>query len=121
MSLQDELRMQLIKQFAADVVENVSQDGSVYYACPSCRRPVAKSKDRCGSCEQMLNWDNIVRVEQERSGSKTATLSFEVSGDFVKEDCRKCPLSYITKREGENVYECPLNMRGKCPLEIRVK
>ena len=45
-------------------------------------------------------------------------LTFEVPGDFARADCRKCPLSYITKKDGENQYDCPLNMRNKCPLEF---
>ena len=45
-------------------------------------------------------------------------LMFEVPGDFVKGDCRKCPLSYISRRDGESVYDCPLNMRKDCPLKF---
>lgn len=51
-------------------------------------------------------------------GVKTATLKFEVGGDFNKGDCRKCPLSYIAKENNENVYECPLKMRANCKLDI---
>ena len=51
-------------------------------------------------------------------GVKTATLKFEVGGDFNKGDCRKCPLSYIAKENNENVYECPLIMRANCKLDI---
>ncbi len=36
-----------------------------------------------------------------KSGEKTATLSFKVSGDLVKSDCRKCPISYIGRCNGE--------------------
>lgn len=118
MALQDELREQLIKQFAADVVMLTEDTGKEYYACPTCKRHVALSNEKCPSCDQKLKWDNVKKVENEKVGIKTASLSFEVPGDFVKSDCRKCPLSYIAKREGENVYECPLNMRNNCPLTI---
>lgn len=118
MAMQDELREQLIKQFSADVVEAVDPNGKMYYACPTCRRAVARSRDKCVSCNQSLNWENISKKELAQKGVKKATLTFEVPGDFAKADCRKCPLSYITKKDGENVYDCPLNMRNKCPLEI---
>ena len=36
MALQDDLRAQLIKQFAADVVEITEESGNVYYGCPTC-------------------------------------------------------------------------------------
>ena len=119
MALQDDLRAQLIKQFAADVVEVTEENGRQYYACPTCKRPVSRGNGKCVSCDQVLNWDNISKEERVSVGVKKATLTFEVSGDFAKADCRKCPLSYITKKDGENVYDCPLNMRNKCPLEIQ--
>ncbi len=118
MALQDELREQLIKQFQAEVIILVEQTGEEYYACPTCKRHVAVSYDKCPSCDQKLKWDNIRRVELETKGSKRANLTFNVPGDFVKSDCRKCPLSYIGKSDGENVYECPLGLRNHCPLEI---
>ena len=49
---------------------------------------------------------------------KKAVLEFDVPGDFVLSDCRKCPLSYIAKQDGDNVYECPLGMRNNCPLKF---
>ncbi|MBQ6815113.1 MAG: hypothetical protein IJP13_06205 [Lachnospiraceae bacterium] len=119
MALQDDLRAQLIKQFAADVVEVTEAPDKVYYACPTCKRPVSRGNDKCTSCGQALNWSSISKEEYARVGMKMATLSFEVPGDFAKSDCRKCPLSYITKREGQNMYDCPLNMRNKCPLEFK--
>lgn len=118
MALQDNLRAELIKQFPAEAVEITDLTGNTYYACPTCKRPVALSKDKCQACDQVLTWDSIRKEEMKRAGAKTATLSFEVPGDFSKSDCRKCPLSYITKTDKENVYECPLNMRTSCPLEI---
>ncbi len=118
MALQDDLRAQLIKQFAADVLIVTDKDGMESYVCPTCKRQVAKSNDKCPSCEQAIKWDNIRTIEAEKSGEKTATLSFKVPGDFSKSDCRKCPISYIGRRDGENVYECPLNKRNDCPLEI---
>ena len=51
-------------------------------------------------------------------GSKKAKIEFDVPADFALEDCRKCPLSYIGRNGDENVYECPLQMRGSCRLEL---
>ena len=61
--------------------------------------------------------DNI-RHENEAKGSKKAKIEFDVPADFALEDCRKCPLSYIGRNGDENVYECPLQMRGSCRLEL---
>lgn len=118
MALQDDLRAQLIKQFAAEVIQVTETNGKKYYACPTCKRAVAKSDVNCPGCAQALSWQNIRVEEAGPTGPKTATLSFEVPGDFVKGDCRKCPLSYIAKSNMENVYECPLNRRTNCPLKI---
>ncbi len=118
MALQDDLRAQLIKQFSAEVVEITETTGKKYYACPTCKRAVAKSDTKCPGCAQALSWNNIRIEETKITGPKTATLSFEVAGDFVKGDCRKCPLSYIAKTGQDNVYECPLNKRVICPLQI---
>lgn len=118
MALQDDLRAQLIKQFAAEVLIVTEKNGTENYVCPTCKRQVAKSNEKCPSCEQMLKWDSVRRIEAEKCGVKTATISFEIPGDFVKSDCRKCPISYIGRRDGESIYECPLNMRNNCPLVI---
>ena len=118
MALQDDLRAQLIKQFAAEVVERTEQNGNKYYSCPTCKRAVAKSEDKCLGCQQVLSWKNIRIEEQGPNGPKFAILKFEVPGNFSKGDCRKCPLSYIAKSGTENVYECPLNNRVNCPLSI---
>lgn len=116
--MQDDIRAELIKQFPADVVEVTQQEGTKYYACPTCKRPVALGDSKCEFCGQVLRWEQI-RQEEERSvGVRTATLTFEVAGDFVSGDCRKCPLSYISKLNEERVYQCPLNMRANCTLEI---
>lgn len=116
MGLQDDLRAQLIKQFAAEVIELTEQNGKKYYACPTCKRPVVKSDLKCPGCQQALSWQNIHVVEQGSSGPRYATLRFEVPSDFERGYCRKCPLSYIAKTNMENVYECPLNNRTHCPL-----
>ncbi len=118
MGLQDDLRAQLIKQFAAEVVELTEQGGKRFYACPTCKRSVVKSYDKCPSCQQVLSWQNIRMEEQGTAGPRYATFKIEVPGDFSKGDCRKCPLSYIAKSAQENVYECPLNRRANCPMEI---
>ena len=119
MALEDGLRTQLIKQFPAEVVIITEESGNEIYACPTCKRQVALSNEKCSSCDQKLSWENIRKIEIEKVGVKTATLSFEVPGNFVKADCRKCPISYIGKSDGESVYECPLGRRNNCPLEIK--
>lgn len=119
MALQDDfLRAQLIKQFEADVLIVIGEDGSESYVCPTCRRHVARSYTKCQACEQALKWDSVKRIETERAGMKKASITFEVPGDFVKSDCRKCPISYIARRDSENIYDCPLNKRSDCPLII---
>ena len=118
MALENDLRANLIKQFPAEVFKVTDQNGREYFACPTCKRPVAMSKDKCTSCEQMLSWSNIREEDRKLVGMKKATLSFEVPGDFAKSDCRKCPLSYIAKTDGDNMYECPLGLRNNCPLEF---
>ena len=49
---------------------------------------------------------------------RAVAIEFDVPADFVLEDCRKCPMSYIGRNGDENVYECPLQMRGSCRLEL---
>lgn len=115
--MQEDLRAQLIRQFPSEVVEVADMDGKTYYACPTCKRAVAFGMDKCNGCNQKLSWENIRKQNQSR-GIKRATVEFEVPNDFSKEDCRKCPLSYIGRSGDENVYECPLQMRGSCSLKI---
>ena len=115
--MQDDIREQLIKQFPSDEVEILDQSGKPYYGCPTCKRAVTVGTDKCPGCGQVLAWDHI-RKENQKKGTMTAVLKFEVAGDFTKGDCRKCPLSYIAKEKNENVYECPLKMRANCKLEL---
>lgn len=115
--MQDDLRAELIKQFPAEAIEMTERSGKKYYACPTCKRAIALGEAKCSGCSQVISWEHI-RHEEAANGTKKATLSFEVGGDFVKGDCRKCPLSYIAKENSENVYECPLKMRANCKLEI---
>ncbi|MFR4351493.1 MAG: hypothetical protein ACLT3H_07465 [Roseburia sp.] len=115
--MQADLRAELIKQFPAAVVELTEESGKTYYVCPTCKRPITLGEKKCTGCSQVFSWDHI-RKEQERLGTAIATMSFEVPGDFVRGDCRKCPLSYIAKEKHENVYECPLKMRANCKLSI---
>ena len=117
MGMQEDLRAQLIKQFPSEVVETADPTGAMYYSCPSCHRPVALNQDKCGACSQALSWDNV-RRDATRSGIKVGKVEFELPLDFTKGNCRKCPLSYISKSGGENVYECPLGMRSACKIEI---
>lgn len=116
--MHEDLRASLIKQFPSEVVELTQPNGKKYYACPTCKRAIGRSDTKCNGCLQVLSWDNIRQIEIEKTGIKTATLSFEVPGDFTKGNCRKCPLSYISKSGLENIYECPLKMRNACRLEI---
>lgn len=118
MALQGDLRAQLIKQFSAEVFEITDKDGEKYYACPTCKRAVAKSDTHCPGCAQTLSWQNIRVEEAGPTGPRTAILKLEVPADFSKGHCRKCPLSYIAKTSTEVIYECPLNNRMSCPLEI---
>lgn len=119
--MQESLRAELIKQFPSEVVETTKQNGNTYYACPTCTRPVSRGDKQCPGCGQVLSWDNIRHIEEEQVGTRMATLSFEVPGDFSPGNCRKCPLSYITKSNNENIYECPLKMRTACKLDISNK
>ncbi len=116
--MQEDLRAELIRQFPSEVVEITEPAGKKYYACPTCSRAISRNETKCSGCNQVLSWDNIRHQEEKQSGTQTATLSFEVPGDFVKGNCRKCPLSFITKANAENIYECPLKMRGSCKLEL---
>ena len=116
--MKDHLREELIKQFNAEVCEVTKPSGEKYYACPTCKRTVARSDTRCSGCGQALSWNSIRQEEEKRAGTAHATLRFEVPGDFSAGDCRRCPLSYIAKRNDENVYECPLRMQNRCGLEV---
>lgn len=115
--MQDDLRAQLIRQFPAEVVEAADPAGNAYYVCPTCKRAISKGTDKCSGCAQVLSWEHIHK-EETANGVKKATLEFEVSSDFSKGDCRKCPLSYIGREQNENVYECPLKMRANCKLVV---
>lgn len=116
--MHEDLRAELIKQFAAEVMEITEQNGKKYYACPTCKRAISRGDNKCSGCGQVLSWVNIRQHEEKLVGTKTATLTFEVSGDFIKGNCRKCPLSYITRSNNENIYECPLKMRAACGLTV---
>lgn len=116
--MQGDLRAELIKQFPAEVVEITESSEKQYYACPTCKRAVSRGETKCSGCSQVLSWDSVRQKEIAVAGEKKATLTFEVAGDFVKGDCRKCPLSYIAKVNGENLYECPLKMRTNCKLVV---
>ena len=113
----DDIRVQLIKQFPAEVVETRASINEMCYSCPTCNRMVSKGMDQCGGCGQVLSWKNINTQEAE-AGMRKAVLHFEVPSDFVPGDCRKCPISYIETGSSSGMYECPLRMRGSCRLAI---
>ncbi len=115
--MHEDLRAELIKQFPSEVIEKKEGD-TLSYVCPTCGRILARSESKCGGCNQTLSWENIRQFEEKHVGTRTATLSFEVPGDFTAGNCRKCPLSYISKSNTENVYECPLKMRLSCGLKL---
>ena len=113
----DDIRVQLIKQFPAEVVETRASINEMCYSCPTCNRMVSKGMDQCGGCGQVLSWKNINTQEAE-AGMRKAVLHFEVPSDFVPGDCRKCQISYIENGSSSGMYECPLRMRGSCRLAI---
>lgn len=118
MQMQNDIKAELLKQFPSEVIEVEDTAGSINCVCPSCKRPVASFQaDKCTMCGQKLTWNNILRKRFGGGGTK-AKIEFDIPPDFTKGDCRKCPLSYITRREGETSYDCPLNMRNSCKLEI---
>ena len=118
MAKQERTIEKLIKKFPVEPIILKNELGEDYYACPSCKRHIAISNKICPMCAQILEWDDMRKAEMDKLGSKTATLTFEVPGDFFKANCRKCPISYITKTEHELIYDCPLGMRNNCPLEV---
>lgn len=115
--MENDLRAELIKQFPSEVIEMLDRNQEPFYACPTCKRAVATGMEKCQGCNQVLSWNNI-RKENVKKGIIKARLEFEVPVDFSKGDCRKCPLSYIAKSGDDSVYECPLQQRGACKLEL---
>ena len=116
--MQDNVREELIKQFQAEVLEIMQESGNSYYACPTCKRAITRSDSKCPGCSQALNWESIRPQDETQQEVRHARMTFEVTGDFSPGECRKCPLSYLTKANNENVYECVLKMHGGCRLEI---
>ena len=112
----DDVRLQLMRQFP-EVVEARDARNEVYYACPTCSRPVSMGMDKCVGCTQVLSWKNI-KQGITANGARKAVLEFEVASDFTNGNCRKCPISYIGKNESGSVYECPLKMRGSCKIKL---
>ncbi len=114
----EEVKVKLIRQFPVEVVETEGSMSRIYYSCPTCGRSVSKGMDKCTGCEQVLSWKNIGRKEKQ-DGSRKAVLEFDVPEEFVAGDCRRCPISYLYKEGLDDVYECPLRMRGSCRLRIK--
>ena len=117
MAMADDLRAQLIKQLPSEVVENIDTAGQLYYACPSCHRPVALEQNKCAGCNQALSWENV-RKDAERKGQKRGHVEFDLPLDFTNGNCRKCPLSYIARSGDDNIYECPLGWRNNCKVKV---
>ena len=113
----DDVRLQLMRQFPVEVVEARDARNEVYYACPTCSRPVSMGMDKCVGCTQVLSWKNI-KQGITANGARKAVLEFEVASDFTNENSKKCPISYIGKNESGSVYECPLKMRGSCKIKL---
>ncbi len=113
----NDLRAELIRAFPAEVVELRDRKNESYYACPTCSRAVTLGMDKC-ICNQALSWKNIQQAEASEGGRRKAVLEFEVASDFTTGNCRKCPISYIGKNGTDNVYECPLKMRGNCRIKL---
>lgn len=115
--MENDLKAELLKQFPVEAIEVQEHSGNIIYACPKCRRAVAMSADSCGICNQKLSWNNILMKSSAKNGT-VARVEFEIPKDFTRGDCRKCPLSYIAKKDGTAYYDCPLNMKANCKLEI---
>ena len=113
----DDIRVQLIRQFPAEVVEQKGSMDKMYYSCPTCGRMVSLGMDKCGGCSQILSWESINQKESP-NGKRKAKLEFEVSEEFTVGDCRKCPISYIDTNGSQSAYECPLKMRGACRIVL---
>lgn len=113
----DDIKAQLIRQFAAEVLEQKGSMNQMYYSCPTCGRMVSLGMDKCAGCSQILSWKNI-NQKSSPNGKRKAVLEFEVMEEFNVGDCRRCPISYINPHGSESTYECPLKMRGSCKIQI---
>ena len=96
--MQDDIREQLIKQFPSDVVEILDQSGKPYYGCPTCKRAVTVGTDKCPGCGQVLAWDHI-RKENQKKGTMTAVLKFEVAGDLQRETAENVRFPTLQKKK----------------------
>lgn len=115
--MHDDIKAELLKQFPAEAIEIQDQVGNIIYACPKCKRATSLSMEKCTMCGQVLSWNNILKKNHAANGSR-ARIDFDIPADFTPGDCRKCPLSYISKKDNDSVYDCPLNMKASCKLEI---
>ena len=108
-------REDLLKQFPLAVVD--SPEG---FLCPSCGRVVQHGQEKCFICNQTLSWENLQTAKNDDGERLRGTISFALSPDFVKGNCRKCPISYIAKDGEENRYTCPLagKHQENCPMVI---
>ena len=112
---------EIIKQFPASVEVKTDGNGVVKYLCPRCKREIQYGKDKCSFCCQTLSWTTALAQQAKENGYRLeGSLKFELPGDFSPGNCRKCPISYISKRGAENLYACPLQSRQEnCPIAIK--
>lgn len=109
-------REDIVKQFPVAVV--ATAEG---YTCPSCSRLVNHGSEKCTLCGQTLSWTNIQEKAEDHAGKKNiGVIKVNLPADFAVGNCRKCPISYISKIDKGNVYTCPIagNHQENCPIVI---
>lgn len=115
--MDNNIRLELIKQFPAEAIKIEDRIGSNFYACPTCKRPVTPDMLKCTSCGQLLKWSDKEMADVKKTIK--ASVSFDVPIDFVKGNCRKCPIAKVRRNSFENNYECPLGVSSNCPVEFK--
>lgn len=114
-------REDIIKSLPSPVVVVVGSDGSGSYQCPGCGRSVDFNQEKCIICSQTLSWSSLLERQAKQTGHRLkGTVTFDLPGDFTKGNCRKCPISYISKTREDNVYTCPLTGKHQedCPVVV---
>ncbi|MCR5154000.1 MAG: hypothetical protein K6B75_04040 [Lachnospiraceae bacterium] len=115
--MQDDIRIELIKQFPAEVIRIEDRLGSDFFVCPTCKHPVTSDMKKCAGCGQVLSWANVSSNDL-LPRTKKALVHFDVPADFIKGDCRNCPIAKVKKNTIENRYECPIGTSNDCKLEF---